>query len=142
MSLLSTMLPQSINFVKLEPSSLARLTWMSSINCPASHAALFGFVAPRDLVSNHGLFPVSTFFDRPGILSKSTVDLASVLGIIAQPTEPLTQDIASSNYRVADSAVWADFGVGWADLDFFRKTHGLYHDETGEVEMYEAVQRP
>ncbi|KAH6973793.1 amidase signature domain-containing protein [Ilyonectria sp. MPI-CAGE-AT-0026] len=83
-----------------------------SITCPASHAALFGFVASEDLVSNHGLFPISTSFDRPGFLSKSTVDLASVLGIIAQPTESSAQDIASSSYKVAGSAMWADFPPG------------------------------
>ncbi|KAL6410189.1 amidase family protein [Ilyonectria robusta] len=110
-----------------------------SVTCPASHAALFGFVASKDLVSNHGLFPVSTSFDRPGILAKSTVDLASVLGIIAQPNEPLAQDIASSNYKIADGAVWADFRLGRADPDFFGKAHGSYHDKIGEVKMYKAV---
>ncbi|EGX87907.1 amidase family protein [Cordyceps militaris CM01] len=99
-----------------------------SITCPASHAALFGFVASRGLVSSHGLLPGSASFDRPGILAKSTVDVASVLGIIAQ-----------ANVPISDDAVWADFRIGRADPDFFGKIHGTYHEKNGEMEMYRAV---
>ncbi|KAF4447327.1 amidase family protein [Fusarium austroafricanum] len=109
-----------------------------SVTCPASHAALFGFVPSGDLVSKHGMAPISTSFDRSGILSKSTADLVSVLGIIAQSNKPSAQEIASSNYRI-DTALWADFRIGRADPDFFGKTHGVYHDETGEINMYKAV---
>ncbi|KAI1133126.1 amidase family protein [Nemania abortiva] len=106
-----------------------------SITCPASFLALYGFVGSKDLVSSHGLSPVSSSFDRPGILSKSVADLAVVLDVIARPGESKTKYLGSLN----DSTSWTDFRLGLADPDFFNKTHGLYHEEIGELKMHDEI---
>jgi amidase len=106
-----------------------------SVTCPASHAALYSFVASNGVISNRGLLPASPQFDRPGIFAKSTVDLVSVFKIAAEPEDGLLASLLGSRREVSEDRKWSDFRIGLADPEFFGQAHGLYDDEYAELKV-------
>ncbi|KAJ6079729.1 amidase family protein [Penicillium canescens] len=94
-----------------------------SISCPASFTALYGLKVSTGVLSRSGILPSSTTFDSPGILAKSTWDIAALLTEIdgVDARDPITSESEGLlvNYTNSLDASWADFRIGVADKEWF-----------------------
>lgn len=108
-----------------------------SISCPASHAALYALKPSTGLLSRNGILPSSTTFDAPGILGKSTWDIASALSLAtgSDVEDPATLEPSLPPHRDYTrnlSSNWSDWRIGLADSEWFWNPIGVYRDEKEE----------
>lgn len=94
-----------------------------SISCPASFTALYGLKVSTGVLSRNGILPSSTTFDSPGILAKSTWDIAALLTEIDgfDSRDPITSESEGLlvNFTNSLDANWEDFRIGVADKEWF-----------------------
>lgn len=111
-----------------------------SISCPASHASLFGFKPSTGLLSRDGVLPSSTTFDAPGILAKSTWDIASILTVTAKPDphDPSTMQVppgVPDNYTSQLMSTWSEWRIGVLDQEWFWSVIGVFGEEEEEKKV-------
>jgi amidase len=92
---------------------------MGSISCPAPFTSIYGLKASTGLVSRFGVLPCSTSFGSPGVMAKTTWDLAALLTAVAgpDPLDPATlgdSGCPTQNFVAGLASGWNEMRIGLA----------------------------
>jgi amidase len=95
------------------PNAIGTDTTGSVIN-PATRAALYGLRVTPGIASMDGVIQFSRTFDSLGAMAKKVRDLADILTIMIDPTQP---GVPREGYASNLEGVWSDLRVGFVAPD-------------------------
>lgn len=81
---------------------------------PSDRSALYTIKPTVKLISQDGLIPISPDADSAGPMTKSVLDLASLLDILVDPSKTTTPE---GGYKSAITSSWDNLSVGVLELE-------------------------
>jgi amidase len=110
-----------------------------SIIHPAGRAALYAMKPSVGLISTSGIVPVTKFFDSPGPMAKSAIDVALLLDVLVDTDK---NTIPEGKYVSAATGKWDGLRIGTLDPEKWTLTPDIRKilDPSAEEQLVWSIQ--